>query len=658
VPVRPTYPGVYIEEKPSGVRTITGVPTSVTAFVGYTARGRDNLAVRILSWADFEREFGGLARDSELSYAVRQFYANGGSTAWVVRVPRTNAAAASITAQDKVGAGAKSALRLDARSSGTAANGLLVDVYYDGVTSPNYYLTVTDRSTGALERFLVSQDSAENNYVLAVVNDPARGSKLVRASVPDNAAARPAQTGTIGGAIPRNADLTLNIGVPLTLKVSATKPAGVFADFAVPVFSATDVVPSSVLGVARVLERKMNEALGAVLRGAAVRCEPSHTGDGLRVWAAFDQQLLPGTDDAVLTFKDSGNLRLNAAGVTANVGCYVLGTGVTEAAQTNAIAGTNGTGLPSVAALTGSRGVNPPTGMFALEKVDLFNILCIPDVTRATPADQAIPEIGATERGVLLGDAMSYCKERRAFLLVDAPPDVDDVDAAANWIGDELSPIRDSYGAAYFPRLRLPDPLDGYRLRAFAPCGVIAGLYSRIDSSSGVWKAPAGTEATLDDVRDVVYKLSDAENGVLNPLGLNCLRSFPTWGNVCWGARTLMGADDFADEWKYVPVRRLALFIEESLYIGTKWAVFEPNDEPLWAQLRLNVGSFMNTLFRQGAFAGKAAKDAYLVKCDGETTTQADRDRGIVNILVMFAPLKPAEFVVITIQQMAGQLQV
>jgi len=203
----------------------------------------------------------------------------------------------------------------------------------------------------------------------------------------------------------------------------------------------------------------------------------------------------------------------------------------------------------------------------------------------------------------------------------------------------------------------LPDALNNFQLRTFAPSGVVAGLYSRIDGTRGVWKAPAGTEATLNGVQGMVYKLSDPENGVLNPLGLNCFRSFPVYGNVSWGARTLVGADADANQWKYIPVRRVALYIEESLYRGTQWVVFEPNDEPLWAAIRLNVGAFMQDLFRKGAFQGKTPSEAYLVKCDKETTTQNDIDRGIVNILVGFAPLKPAEFVIIQIQQLAGQSQ-
>jgi phage tail sheath protein FI len=171
-----------------------------------------------------------------------------------------------------------------------------------------------------------------------------------------------------------------------------------------------------------------------------------------------------------------------------------------------------------------------------------------------------------------------------------------------------------------------------------------------------VWKAPAGIEAHLNGVAELAAKLTDAQNGALNPLGINCLRTFPIYGNIAWGGRTLEGADQIGSEWKYIPIRRLALMLEESLFRGTKWVVFEPNDEPLWAKIRLNVGAYMMSLFRQGAFQGTSPKEAFFVKCDAETTTEDDRNKGIVNILVGFAPLKPAEFVVISIQQIAGEL--
>jgi phage tail sheath protein FI len=158
-------------------------------------------------------------------------------------------------------------------------------------------------------------------------------------------------------------------------------------------------------------------------------------------------------------------------------------------------------------------------------------------------------------------------------------------------------------------------------------------------------------------VREFSVKMTDPENGRLNPLGLNCLRNFRAYGNVVWGARTLAGSDALGSDWKYLPVRRFALFMEESLYRGTQWAVFEPNDEPLWGQIRLNIGAFMHDLFRKGAFQGKTSTEAYFVKCDNETTTQSDINRGIVNIEVGFAPLKLAEFVIIKFQQMTGKIE-
>jgi Bacteriophage tail sheath protein len=211
-------------------------------------------------------------------------------------------------------------------------------------------------------------------------------------------------------------------------------------------------------------------------------------------------------------------------------------------------------------------------------------------------------------------------------------------------------------GAIYFPRIKQADSQLGGQIETFVPCGAVAGVMARTDSQHGVWKAPAGIDASLAGVAGLQVEMTDAENGLLNPLGVNCLRTFPAYGRVVWGARTLRGADAAADEYKYVPVRRLALFIEESLYRGTQWVVFEPNDESMWAQVRLNVGAFMNNLFRQGAFQGATPRDAYFVKCDKETTTQNDINLGIVNIIVGFAPLKPAEFVIIKLQQMAGQI--
>ncbi|HEX6202078.1 MAG TPA: phage tail sheath C-terminal domain-containing protein, partial [Thermoanaerobaculia bacterium] len=299
---------------------------------------------------------------------------------------------------------------------------------------------------------------------------------------------------------------------------------------------------------------------------------------------------------------------------------------------------------------------NLKTGLHALEDVDLFNLLSIPRASQVEGDHPLDPDPATAQAAAVavMTAAIHYATRRRALFLVDPPNHVDDPQGIKGWL-DANNGLRQPNAALYYPEVEIPDPLDGFRLRRVAPSGTIAGLCARTDGNRGVWKAPAGTEAKLTNVQRLAYRLTDAENGLLNPLAINALRNFPVTGRVAWGARTLVGADDTPSDWKYVPVRRLALFLEESLFRGTQWVVFEPNDEPLWAQIRLNVGAFLQSLFLQGAFQGTTPRQAYLVKCDRETTTQDDVNRGIVNILVGFAPLKPAEFVIIRIQQLAGQ---
>lgn len=279
-------------------------------------------------------------------------------------------------------------------------------------------------------------------------------------------------------------------------------------------------------------------------------------------------------------------------------------------------------------------------GLYALEKVDLFNLLCIPPYQNDEVETQVI------------ADAAAYCEKRRAMLLVDPPTRWKDTQTASQEMADPVKNLGTSSANAmvFFPRLKRAGSWKTY-----APSGAIAGIMARTDTQRGVWKAAAGLSATLAGVSELSVPLTDLENGVLNPLGLNCLRTMPGTGPVIWGARTLQGADILSSDWKYIPVRRLTLYIEESLYRATRWAVFEPNDEPLWAQLRLSIGGFMQDLYRQGAFQGPTPKDAYFVRCDSSTTTQADIDRGIVNIQIGFAPVKPAEFVILYLQPSAGQ---
>lgn len=283
-------------------------------------------------------------------------------------------------------------------------------------------------------------------------------------------------------------------------------------------------------------------------------------------------------------------------------------------------------------------------GIHALAKANHFNILCIPPFD---PATDVPPDVWA--------EAAALCEEHRAFLIVDAPGTW--TSAALARAGLDAGVGTASGNAAiYFPRLRQTNPERNHAVEDFAACGAVAGVFARTDKTRGVWKAPAGGHATLVGVNEFAVELGDADNAMLGPMGLNCLRRMPALGRVIWGARTLQGAERVASEWKYVPVRRLALHIEESLRRGLEWVVFEPNDEPLWSQIRASVGAFLHALFRKGAFQGASPGEAYFVKCDRETTTVRDIDCGVVNILVGYAPLKPAEFVVLQIQQRAGRV--
>ena len=290
------------------------------------------------------------------------------------------------------------------------------------------------------------------------------------------------------------------------------------------------------------------------------------------------------------------------------------------------------------------------SGLHALDQAALFNILCIPPDTADSDTPPDVYQAAA-----------EYCAARRAMLIIDPPGSWQDkyeqgriAQIAISDLGSFSAEAARS-AAVYFPRIIAIDPLANGRQRSFAASGAIAGVWAATDAASGVWKAPAGQGAALTGVVGLAASLTDAESDLLNPKGINALRNFPGLGTVVWGARTLRGADQFADEYKFIPVRRMALFIESSIQTGTQWAVFEPNDERLWAQLRSSVDAFMAQLFRQGAFQGATASQAFFVKCDATTTTQADIDAGFVNIQVGFAPLRPAEFVVLVIGQMAGR---
>jgi phage tail sheath protein FI len=688
--VQVTYPGVYIQEVSSGVHTITGVSTSITAFIDFFKEGPSNRAVEIFGMTDFERVFGGLDDRSEASYAIAQFFLNGGGTALVVRVA-AETRSSPLVASDKpfekaraaakmgTAGGATAILDLSAASEGIWGNNLRVDIDLNTADSSKLFnLTVTRYSgpTGkatpvASERYLnLAVDAANPRYVEAVINDQ---SKLIRvkhlAAGGADADKLPMPTGTIGGdlTVPSLTQAQLNgfSGAKIHVKIGT----GADTDAIATLDTWSTTAGSEAVKSLRDLRPRLEKAIrGSVPpAGAALRSPASFAGavvELIRDAAGVDRQfrVLSGRTGETYAASELVVLSNEAADATAttlkltgaptsNVQEYAFGqwSGVPPApadigALKLGVAG--GDGLePGATEIIGTQGVEPHTGIYALDYVDLFNILCIPRA--ADLADTAMVAV--------VSKALKYCEDRRAFMIVDIPPSINEVQEIKDWL-DAHAGLRNNNAALYFPRPKIPDPRNEFRLRSVGASGTMAGIYARTDSARGVWKAPAGIEAGLSGVADLDAKLTDAQNGTLNPLGINCLRSFPIYGGIAWGARTLNGADQIGSEWKYIPIRRLALFLEESLFRGTKWVVFEPNDEPLWAKIRLNVGAFMTAQFRQGAFQGTNPKDAFFVKCDAETTTQDDRNKGIVNILVGFAPLKPAEFVVISIQQIAGNL--
>jgi uncharacterized protein len=243
-----------------------------------------------------------------------------------------------------------------------------------------------------------------------------------------------------------------------------------------------------------------------------------------------------------------------------------------------------------------------------------------------------------------------------AFFIADVPVKIENKNEVKDFVTNSLfQPSNSGYGALYFPWVNARDQIAKGRNRKIPlpPSGFVAGVFARIDNVRGVWKAPAGTEAGVSGHQGLMTNLTDMEQGVINLVGVNALRTFPGYGTVVWGSRTV--SRDIA--WRYVPVRRMANFLKSSIYDGIQWAVFEPNDTPLWEALRLTIGGFMLDLFRQHALQGSTPQEAFFVKCDSETTTETDRQNGIVNVLVGFAPLKPAEFVIVKLSQKVAQQQ-
>lgn len=762
MPVSPTYPGVYIQEVDSGSRVVSGVATSITAFIGRTAKGLANTATTVFDYGEFETLFGGRTRDLPMTYAVEDFFNNGGSQAVIVRVcagpPLGTPATASLGGLTLTsvlrGAVANEMVLVATPSTSSTAAAPAYDLNLklgakatlatlSNVTPQTLLMSLRNLS----EWISVSGDitADQTKQVLAAPQaqqTQQQDQTQQQQQQPSNAQtwtfANGADAGTPAKPTFRAGLLEIQTGVggawadDLSLSAVPKGSTGFVLIADHPLFSAPLQVPFKNWGELQSgltptglftlnTPPQIDDIPKFVGKGISLTRMPDASGSAAALLTFGPLVLMANSPGAwgnqIGVFFDNKNIDMSVAARYADYGItdandfwnvnvvYPIKKGQTQfqvaetirgaylgpidapcridhmlAAESQFLAarqpvvapaasdllldptllgqvsttdsntqigvlsgGQDGTTLSSDI-VVGSQSAH--TGLYALDLVDLFNILVVPPDPLLNGDDDMMS---------IYDTAASYCAEHRAILIAD-PLESWGVAAKKSQF-DKIMPTDYGIGElgarrsvfAYFPRVKKLDPEYGNQERVFSASGMIAGIFAGTDTRRGVWKAPAGIDAGMSGVTALEYKLTDMQNGVLNQVGVNVLRDWPITGKVIWGSRTLAGADALSDDYKYLPARRLTNYIEESLYRGTKFAVFEPNAEPLWSQLRLTVGAFMADLSRQGAFYD------YYVRCDKSTTTQYDIDRGRVNVIVAFAPVKPAEFVILTIQQLAGQ---
>lgn len=649
-----SYPGVYVEEIPGGARPIEVASTSTAAFVGLAEMGPTDKAVRISSWDEYRTQFGGFISDSYLAESVFQFFNNGGRQCYIVRVTRTGttgAKAADVTVKNRASAPVSASVKFSAKNVGVWGNSIYLTIE-NGTNDPdNEFRIVVRRQEDpaivpddyadlpALEvHDDLSMDSTAKNYVVDVLS---KDSNYIDAAV--LAGNVSLQRGFLkGGADPKLPNATdrkflINIDQDGYQEIS-------LAD---TVTNTPAAIATAITDAVKALTPKKTSTKTAAF--TAFSCAPvtvdsktylllqsgTNTGAGteslLSSVQVLDAPEKNGATSLGLNIAKRTEAQ-NALAVRRPANTAVLQVG--DAAITGVVTAVNA-GSDGESELTDANYVNQFTLLD--DKTD-FSLLAVPGVGTQSIVNQG----------------MSYCEKRplRDVFYIAETSDQDVKPDDAELFRKGLSKPN-SYGALYFPWIKSPDPAGKSSTPVLLPpSGFIAGLFARIDGTRGVWKAPAGTEATISGANGLAAELTDMQQGNLNRINVNVIRRFDNAGIVSWGARTVSSDP----EYKYVPVRRTAIMLRKSIYDGIQWAVFEPNDHRLWSSLRLNIDSFMNGLFRAGAFQGEKTSDAYFVRCGlGDTMTQGDIDRGQVIVLVGFAPVKPAEFVVVRIQQKVGQ---
>ncbi|WP_119730208.1 phage tail sheath family protein [Thermomonospora amylolytica] len=648
-----SHPGVYVQEVSGGTRPIQAAGTSTAAFLGVAERGPIGSVRKIFNFTEFQSVYGGFLKNHYLAHAVFQFFNNGGTQCYVVRVSRDPKAAqvppraADVTVQDRAPE-PQNALTFSASSEGAWGNSLEVAVSATGSTDPDntFDLDVFRSAQGQerprlLESFTgLSMNPKSPSYVEDVVNSRSAYLRVKANRASTNHIAGFLEgtpmpgTGALIGPTQRKLQISLHGDGFQEIDLTDALPTGEVSD------------PEAIRGALETVIRATRPLRASTPEQAYTEATVTLAGEGDRRLRITSGQAQVDSTVEVLEADDPAE---NAAGpLGLGRGARgVHGSSAMRPRQTppdrTYMVGDAVVKAPVSAAHRGEDGSTPTDQDYIaafglLDTILDFSLLAVPGI-----GSEAVADAG-----------MNYCRKRPlsdCFFIADMAVHDNSLQEAERWRDTIKTP--NSYGAVYFPWLLMLDPNGGPEPIPVPPSGFVAGMYAQTDARRGVWKSPAGVQANLAGAVGLTAELTDRQQGGLNthPKSVCAIRRFPGSGIVLWGARTL-SADP---EYRYIAVRRLAIFLKVSIFNGVQWAVFEPNDEPLWSQLRINLNAFMMTLFRQGAFQGATPDQAFFVKVDAETTTQADIDNGVVNILVGFAPLKPAEFVVVRISQKAGQ---
>ena len=521
------HPGVYIEEIPSA-RNIQGAATSVTAFVGVTEFGPVTTPTLITSWNDYLRQFGSLVWYGYTSWAVFEFFNEGGALCYVVRANDT--------------------------ADGACAK----------VSTGNFTATaVTPGTWGNQLRIAITDASAASG------NNPSPVFNLL---------------------VLVEADAFGNTG---------NDPSLAFLQSFV----------------------QLNDLPTAVISGKSYYV--------LEAFNGFTAANLDGKLSALMQ-------RINSYSMFVRI------------ESTNKGRPPNGVAPLANGSMTSFDLVG---AVKSLSVVQGISLLAVPDTVAATDASG---KASAKQQATLINQGLAFCEaEQRLFYVCDPPFGLNVQDVTSFKLGSGSgtdandTALNSSYGAIYYPWVSTLNPISNLNV-LIPPSGPALGRYANTDASVGVWKSPAGVnDGALRTINAVATPISDNDQDVLNPNGINAIRNLIGYGNVVYGARTLA----LGTEWTYVAVRRLFIYVEQSLKQSLQWVVFEPNDQRLWSAVSRDISAFLTTLWQQGGLFGSTAAEAYFVTCDASNNPPETRALGQLYIDIGLAPVFPAEFVIIRITQ-------